>query len=202
MNFILFFVIISVLLLDKFYFNKNNSDNIDKILLTSVDNKNHSKFKLKNRSIFIISALVVVIVLKLIFHQNLQDLSTSFFSINIDELLICIFVLIFYIYFSIITVSSRVSNKKIIAREFLYLVFNLILISGIWFSQSKLEEDFQNYSTENSEFLKEINDQAIIKNTRLPVYDLNEFQSKKAKDLGYVIDNEKYLISKWYEVLK
>ena len=202
MNFILLFVIISVLLLDKFYFKKNNSDNIDKILLTSVDGKNNSKFKLKNRSIFIISALVVVIVLKLIFNQNLQDLSTSFFSINIDELLICILVLIFYIYFSIITVSSRVSNKKIIAREFLYLVFNLILISGLWFSQSKLEEDFQNYSIENSKFLKEIKDQKIIDSELLPTYDLNEFQSKKAKDLGYIIDDEKYLISKWYEVLK
>jgi hypothetical protein len=202
MNFILLFVIISVLLLDKFYFKKNNSDNIDKILLTSVDGKNHSKFKLKNRSIFIISALVVVIVLKLIFNQNLQDLSTSFFSINIDELLICVLVLIFYIYFSIITVSKRVSNKKIIAREFLYLVFNLILISGLWFSQSKLEEDFQNYSTENSKFLKEIKDQKINDSELLPTYDLNEFQSKKAKDLGYIIDDEKYLISKWYEVLK
>jgi hypothetical protein len=65
-----------------------------------------------------------------------------------------------------------------------------------------LEEDFQNYSIENSKFLKEIKDQKIIDSELLPTYDLNEFQSKKAKDLGYIIDDEKYLISKWYEVLK
>ena len=201
MNFILLFVLISVVLLDKFYSKRKNSQSIDKLLIAGVDSEK-KKFRLKYRSIFIISALVVVVVLKLIFQQSLQDLSTRFFSINIDELLICVLVLVFYILFSIITVSKKVSKKKIIAREFLYLLFNLILISALWFSQSNLEENYQEYSLKKSQFLKEIEIQKINDSKRLPAYDLNEFQLKKAKNLGYIIDNKKYLISKWYEVLK
>lgn len=201
MNFILLFVLISVVLLDKFYSKRKNSQSIDKLLIAGVDSEK-KKFRLKYRSIFIISALVVVVVLKLIFQQSLQDLSTRFFSINIDELLICVLVLVFYILFSIITVSKKVSKKKIIAREFLYLLFNLILIFALWFFQSNLEENYQEYSLKKSQFLKEIEIQKINDTKRLPAYDLNEFQLKKAKDLGYIIDNKKYLISKWYEVLK
>ena len=164
---------------------------------TTLD-KNTSKPKAKNlffvyKKPLLISVLLVVL-LKLFFSDKLQNISINYFKINFNEVLIITSLFIFYTLFSIYTFRKKVSKSKLIAREILFIFFNIIVGFSFYISFQYLSNKNLEHNNNKESFLKEIS----MQNGDV----LNNKQVSSAKELGYIVETNKAYFSKWYEILQ
>ena len=142
---ILFFIIIFVLLTDR-YFTKEiyQLKNTNVLIGEFSKSKNINSFKLiLKKYLFQIISLLIIIAFKLTFNETINYYSSIYFKINFDELLILVVLVFFYTFFAIKTLSYTLLKRKLIAREFLYFFFNIIVVFSILFLSENNQEKWK-----------------------------------------------------------
>ena len=154
--------------------------------------KAKKSFFINNKPLII--SIIFLVLLKLFFSDKLQNISINYFKINFNELLIILSLIIFYTLFSIKTLRKKVSKTNLIAREILYIFFNIIVGFSFYLSFQYLSNKNLEHNNNKESFLKEINVRTVD--------GLNNKQVSSAKELGYIIETNKAYFSKWYEILQ
>ena len=139
-------------------------------------------------------SVLLVVLLKLFFSDKLQNISINYFKINFNEVLIITSLIIFYTLFSIYTFRKKVSKTKLIAREILFIFFNIIVGFSFYISFQYLSNKNLEHNNNKETFLTEIS----MQNGDV----LNNKQVSSAKELGYIVKTNKAYFSKWYEILQ
>ena len=196
-NIILFAVIITVLLIDKFLsktiYNRNNT-----LLIGSVQKK-ETRSKKRKKYIILIGSSILLIILKIIFNDEIQNLSVFYFQYNFNELLVFLVLFIFYNIFSVKTVINKIKKNKIIAREILYLNFNIILAIVLAYFAYDISDRNIEYLSSSNQFVEQTKkywDIDLITQEKTP-----DSIRIKAENLGFVVYDYNVYKSRWFDII-
>ena len=196
-NIILLAVIIAVLLIDKFLsktiYNRNDA------LLIGLIQKKETKSKKRKKYIILIGSSVLLIILKIIFNDEIQNLSVFYFKYNFNELLVFLVLFIFFNIFSVKTVINKIKKNKIIAREILYLNFNIILAIVLAYFAYDISDRSLEYSYSSNQFIEQTK-----KNWEIDLFLQEKTPDSiriKAENLGFVVYDFNVYKSRWFDII-
>ncbi len=196
-NIILLAVIIAVLLIDKFL-SKTIYNRNDALLIGSIQKK-ETKSKKRKKYIILIGSSILLIILKIIFNDEIQNLSVFYFKYNFNELLVFLVLFIFFNIFSVKTVINKIKKNKIIAREILYLNFNIILAFVLAYFAYDISDRNYEYSSSSNQFIEQTK-----KNWEVDLFLQEKTPDSiriKAENLGFVVYDFNVYKSRWFDII-